>query len=151
MTVATMNSSQLAIASAEQMWSDDLASQGLGMAIEEIEPGRAVLSMEITSEMVNGHNIAHGGFIFTLADSAFAFSCNTYNEVTVAQGASIDFVRSAALGDQLRAEAVERSRGRSTGVYDVTVTRADGKIIACFRGKSFNLGKPILPENGDSE
>ena len=151
MTVDEMNASQLASASADHMWADDLAPQGLGMTIDEIEPGRAVLSMEITPEMVNGHNIAHGGFIFTLADSAFAFSCNTYNEVTVAQGATIDFVRSAVLGDCLRAEAQERSRGRRTGVYDVTVTRGDGKIIACFRGKSFNLGKPILPDNGESE
>lgn len=138
-------SQQLAEASAGQMYADDLASRGLGMEIESVGPGRAVLRMQVRPDMVNGHDICHGGFIFTLADSAFAFACNTYGFVTVAKGAAIEFVRPAQRGDSLRAEAKEISRGARTGIYDVEVRRQDGKLIACFRGSSFSSDRPIIP------
>jgi len=138
-------SQQLAEASAGRMYADDLASRGLGMEIESVAPGRAVLRMPVRADMVNGHDICHGGFIFTLADSAFAFACNTYGLVTVAKGASIEFVRPAQRGDTLRAEAKEISRGARTGIYDVEVRRQDGKLIACFRGSSFSSDRPIIP------
>ncbi|MCB1738870.1 MAG: hydroxyphenylacetyl-CoA thioesterase PaaI [Gammaproteobacteria bacterium] len=135
---------RLAVRCAQTMLGSDRATRDLGMQLVEVGPGRARLNMRIRDDMVNGHDVAHGGFIFTLADSAFAFACNTYDVVTVAQGASIEFVRSARRGNLLQAEAIERSRGRNTGVYDVTVTDEDDRIIACFRGKSFSLGRPIL-------
>lgn len=131
---------------AAQMYGDDRASRALDMRIETIAPGHAVLAMRVRADMVNGHDICHGGFIFTLADSAFAFACNTYDRVSVAQGASIDFVRPAMLGEELRAEAREVSRGARTGVYDVEVRRADGKLVACFRGKSFSSDRTICAE-----
>ncbi|MDP5227325.1 MULTISPECIES: hydroxyphenylacetyl-CoA thioesterase PaaI [Arthrobacter] len=135
----------LAKACADTMWSTDEASQGLGMALESVEPGQAVLTMTVRSDMVNGHGICHGGFISTLADSTFAFSCNTHNVVTVASGFEISFLESARLGDVLRAEGREVVlRGRS-GIYDVTVRRGD-TVIAVFRGRSRSLGRPILEE-----
>ena len=138
---------QLATDCAERMWSEDRASQSLGMQIVSVTPGHAVLTMPVREDMVNGHDICHGGFIFTLADSAFAFSCNTYNRVTVAQAAKIDFLRPAVKGDVLRAESREVHRGARTGVYDVEVRRADGKLIACFRGNSHSSDKPLIEEN----
>ncbi|MBO9704107.1 MAG: hydroxyphenylacetyl-CoA thioesterase PaaI [Arthrobacter sp.] len=127
------------------MWSTDQASKGLGMTLDRVEPGRAVLSMTVRAGMVNGHGICHGGFISTLADSTFAFSCNTRNVVTVAAGFEIDFLESAHLGDVLRADGREVVlRGRS-GIYDVTVRRGD-TVVALFRGRSRSLGRPILEE-----
>ncbi|WP_217640455.1 hydroxyphenylacetyl-CoA thioesterase PaaI [Arthrobacter woluwensis] len=127
------------------MWSTDRASKGLGMTLERVEPGRAVLSMTVRAGMVNGHGICHGGFISTLADSTFAFSCNTRNVVTVAAGFEIDFLEAAHLGDVLRADGREVVlRGRS-GIYDVTVRRGD-TVVALFRGRSRSLGRPILEE-----
>ena len=134
----------LAEACAARMYADDRASQGLGMRIDEVSPGRAVLSMSVREDMVNGHDICHGGFIFTLADSAFAFACNSFNRVTVAQGASIDFLRPATRGDRLRAEAKVVNQGSRTGVYDVEVRREDGKLIACFRGNSFSSDTALV-------
>jgi acyl-CoA thioesterase len=134
---------QLAEACAETMWADDLASRSLGMAIEMVAPGRSVLTMTVREEMVNGHDICHGGYIFLLADSAFAFACNTYDRLTVAQAAKIDFVRPALLGDELRATAHEVHRGARNGVYDVEVRRGDGKLIACFRGNSHSSDKTL--------
>lgn len=142
--MTTIDTAQrLAEACAETMWSDDLASRSLGMVIEAIAPGRAVLRMTVREEMVNGHDICHGGYIFLLADSAFAFACNTYDRLTVAQAAKIDFVRPALLGDELRAEAREVHRGARSGVYDVEVRRGDGKLIACFRGNSHSSDKTL--------
>ncbi|MGO4454208.1 hydroxyphenylacetyl-CoA thioesterase PaaI [Arthrobacter sp. RAF14] len=143
--VTVTDSRELARACADAMWSTDQASKGLGMALESVEPGRAVLSMTVRDVMVNGHGICHGGFIATLADSTFAFSCNTHNVVTVASGFEIDFLESAHLGDELRAEGREVVlRGRS-GIYDVTVRRGE-TVIAVFRGRSRSLGRPILEE-----
>ena len=123
----------LARACADAMLSRDHASQALGMMLEAARPGWARVSLSITESMVNGHAIAHGGVTFTLADSAFAFACNSRNEPNVALQASISYVAAARLGDVLVAEAQERSSKGRTGVYDVTVTRGD-ELVALFRG-----------------
>lgn len=136
----------LARACAEKMWAEDSASQGLGMAIRDIAAGHAVLTMEVRANMVNGHGLCHGGFIFTLADSAFAFACNTYNEMNVAQHCAVTFLRPARLGDTLIAEAVERTREGRSGIYDVCVRALDGSVIAEFRGHSRTLGKKFFPD-----
>ena len=135
----------LARACADAMWAGDAATQGLGMILEDVAPGRARISMTVRPEMVNGHEICHGGYISALADSAFAFACNTHGTVTVASGFEIDFLESARLGDRLVADGREVAlRGRS-GIYDVTVRRGE-TVIAEFRGRSRSLGRPILGE-----
>ncbi len=120
---------------AELMWARDAASQDIGMRIDDIGPGRATLSMEVEKRHTNGHAICHGGYIFTLADSAFAFACNSYNRLAVAQHNAITYLRPGKLGTRLVAEAAEVSRAGRTGIYDVIV-RADDKVIATFRGVS---------------
>jgi acyl-CoA thioesterase len=134
---------ELARASAEAMWSADTASRGLGMEIIEVAPGRAILTMTVGDAMLNGHAIAHGGYIFTLADSAFAFACNSYGERTVAVHCSISFIKSAAKGDRLVATAREVSRSGRSGIYDVSVA-IDGTVIAEFRGHSRTIGGSIV-------
>ncbi|MCR9218636.1 MAG: hydroxyphenylacetyl-CoA thioesterase PaaI [Alphaproteobacteria bacterium] len=135
----------IAEAAADAMFEKDNASRALGMAIEEVRPGYARLTMTVREDMVNGHAICHGGLIFTLADSAFAFGCNSYNKATVASGCEIAFVAPAKLGDRLTAECRERVlRGRS-GVYDIDVTNQDGETIAFFRGKSRQIKGEIVP------
>lgn len=124
---------------AELMWADDEASRALGMRLVEVTPGRAVLAMRIRPDMANGHGIAHGGFTFTLADSAFAFACNSHNRRTVAQGCDIAFLAPVHEGDVLEAEAVERWRQGRNGIYDVTVRRGDD-VVAEFRGRSREIG-----------
>ena len=126
------------------MWGNDVASQDLGMTIEVTKPGRAEARFEVRSNMVNGYDICHGGFIFTLADSAFAFACNTYNRITVAASASIEFVRPARLGDKLLATAAEVHRGGRTGIYDITVTNQDDDVVAIFRGRSHATREPVF-------
>lgn len=138
-------------ACAAAMYADDAASQALGIAIEEVTVGAATMSMTVTDSMVNGHGIAHGGYIFTLADTAFAFACNTYDEVTVAQGAEIDFIRPALRGDRLLATALEIHRGRRNGLYEVRVCREDGTLLAWFRGKSCGLARPILQSSNEEK
>ncbi|MFZ5689812.1 MAG: hydroxyphenylacetyl-CoA thioesterase PaaI [Pseudomonadota bacterium] len=140
-----MDAGEIARACAEAMWAEDSASKGLGMQLISVEPGRAVLAMTITEAMVNGHNIAHGGFIFTLADSTFAFACNTYNQRTVAQQCAITFLAPGKLGDRLIAKGVERNRSGRSGIYDITVTREDGTVIAEFRGHSRTIEGTLLP------
>jgi len=131
---------RLALSSSSQMWAADAASQSLGMRLGRVAPGAAVLSMAITPAMINGHGICHGGYIFTLADSAFAFACNTYGETVVAVGADINFITPARLGEELVATASERFRGGRSGLYDVTVvTRSEGRVVAEFRGRSRTL------------
>ena len=139
-----MTPEETARRSAEAMWAGDRASSGLGMSLDAVGPGTATLSMTIREDMVNGHAIGHGGYTFTLADSAFAFACNSRGTVTVASGFDVTFLESARLGDELVAVAVERSlRGRS-GLYDVTVTRSsDDTVIAEFRGRSRSTGRAI--------
>jgi len=133
---AALSSDDLARACADAMWKEDQASQGLGMAIVEVKAGEATLAMTIEPHMVNGQGIAHGGFIFLLADSTFAFACNTYNERVVAQHCAVSFLRPALLDDLLTARAKEIHRSGRSGIYDVTVTRSDGTMIAAFRGHS---------------
>jgi acyl-CoA thioesterase len=135
----------LARASADAMWQGDLASQSLGMAIDDIGPGRATLSMTVHDEMANGHKTCHGGFIFTLADSAFAFACNSYNQRTVAQMAAITFLAPAFAGDRLTATAHEVARAGRSGIYDIRVTNQDGRQIAEFRGHSRTVKGTHLP------
>jgi acyl-CoA thioesterase len=130
---------------ADAMYADDLASQQLGIEISEVSPGRAVARMRVSESMINGHKIAHGGFVFLLADSAFAFACNTYDVRTVAQSCDVSFLEPVRLGDVLEAEAVERVRRGRNGVYDVTVRR-DGQVIAEFRGRSRTVGGSLLSE-----
>jgi acyl-CoA thioesterase len=129
--------------SAAAMWAGDRASQGLGIHISAVSPGRATASMRISDEMVNGHAIAHGGYVFLLADTAFAFACNTYGEATVARAADIAFVAPVQVNDELVAVAEERSRSGRNGVYDVTVRRSGGEVVAEFRGHSRGLGRPL--------
>jgi acyl-CoA thioesterase len=133
----------IAEASARSMYAQDRASQALGMRILEIRPGYARLGMTVREDMVNGHQLCHGGLIFTLADSAFAFACNTYDAVTVASSGSIEFLLPARLGDELTAIADERSRSKRTGVYDVAVRNQRGECVALFRGRSHEIGGRI--------
>ena len=139
----------IARACAQAMWKEDDASKGLGMEILEVGPGRATLAMTIQPHMVNGQRIAHGGFIFTLADSAFAFACNTYNERVVAAQGNITFIRPGKLGDRLIAKAREISRNGRSGIYDVTVT-SGATVIAEFRGHSRSIGGPWLPADDEN-
>jgi acyl-CoA thioesterase len=144
---ATLSPDDLARACADAMWKEDDASKGLGMEIVDVGPGRATLSMTVQPHMVNGQRIAHGGFIFTLADSAFAFACNTHNERVVAAQGNITFIRPGKLGDRLVATAREISRNGRSGIYDVRVT-ADDVVIAEFRGHSRSIGGTWLPAGG---
>ncbi|WP_435105083.1 hydroxyphenylacetyl-CoA thioesterase PaaI [Arhodomonas sp. AD133] len=144
-TVERLSPQALAERCAQAMWDDDLASQGLGMELVAIRPGYARLTMPVRSDMVNGHDNCHGGFIFTLADSAFAFACNYTNQVTVAQGASIDYLAPAKRGDVLIATGEECKRGGRTGVYDIRVENQDGRVIALFRGKSYQTKAQLVP------
>lgn len=139
-----MDPLQLAQACAEHMYADDLASQQLGIEIEVVAPGEVVARMAVREDMVNGHDACHGGYIFTLADTAFAFACNAYNQVSVAASASIDFISAARSGELLIARATEVHRGRRGGVYDVRVSGPDGRLVAEFRGRAAALGKPLL-------
>ncbi len=132
--------------SAREMLQGDTASQSLGMIITEIAPGCATLTMPVTGAMLNGHGICHGGYIFTLADSAFAFACNTYNQRTVAQQNQITYLAPGQPNDTLTARAVEVSRTGRSGIYDVTVTASDGTALALFRGLSRTIKGQIFPE-----
>jgi acyl-CoA thioesterase len=140
-----MDAAALARACADALWAEDNASRSLGMEIVLVEPGQAVLTMTVTDAMVNGHNICHGGFIFTLADSAFGFACNTYNQRTVAQHCAVTFINPARLGDRLIARATERQRAGRSGIYDVLVTREEGFVIAEFRGHSRTIDGELVP------
>jgi acyl-CoA thioesterase len=146
---ATLSSDDLARACAEAMWKEDDASQGLGMEILEIKAGEATLAMTVKPHMVNGHNIAHGGFIFLLADSAFAFACNSHNERAVAAQCNISFIKPGKLGDRLVATAREISRTGRSGIYDVRVS-VDDTAIAELRGHSRTIGGAWVPANADA-
>jgi len=141
---AILSPDDLARACADAMWKEDGASQGLGMEILEVKAGQAVLTMTIRPHMVNGHGIAHGGFIFTLADSAFAFACNSHNQRTVAAQCNISFIRPGKLGDTLVARAREISRTGRSGIYDVRVTVND-TVVAELRGHSRTIGGALVP------
>lgn len=138
---------QLAEHVRDGMFANDRASKALGMRIVEVGPGRAVLEMEVRDSMVNGHDLCHGGLIATLADSAFAFACNSYNELTVASGFSIDILAPGKLGDVLTARCTEVSKSGRTGVYDAVVTNQRGERVAIFRGRSYTMkGKPAVAD-----
>jgi len=140
-----MTPEELAKACAAKMWEQDTASQALGMVLDHVEAGQARLTMTVTATMANGHGTCHDGYLFTLADSAFAFACNTYNQVTVAQQCSVTFIGPAHAGDRLTAEAREVSRSGRSGIYDVTITNHHGEKIAEFRGNSRTIKGTILP------
>ncbi|WP_121634107.1 hydroxyphenylacetyl-CoA thioesterase PaaI [Tropicibacter alexandrii] len=141
-----MTPQERAKASAEAMWATDTASQKMGMTIKEIAPGRAVLSMQVADWMLNGHRICHGGFIFTLADSAFAFACNSYNAVTVAQENQITFLAPGQPGERLTATCTETAKTGRSGVYDVVVTGEDGRKVALMRGLSRTVRGTLFDE-----
>ena len=129
---------------AEAMYKNDAASQGLGIRIEIPGAGEAVAHMTVREDMVNGFGVCHGGLLFTLADTAFAFACNAYDDVTVAAAASIDFLRPARLGDELRAVAREDYRGSKSGFYTVEVRNGGDDVVAVFRGRSASRGERLL-------
>lgn len=142
-----MSDLQLARACAETMYAKDVSSQSLGITIDIPAVGEAVATMTVRDDMANGFAICHGGYVFNLADTAFAFACNAYNNQTVAAGATIDFLRPARVGEQLTAEAREEYRGQRRGFYSVAVSNQDGESIALFRGRSVSLGDPINAES----
>ena len=130
------------------MYERDPASQALGMKLDAIRPGYAQMSMRVRADMLNGHATCHGGFIFMLADSAFAFACNSHNFNTVGAGCTIDYLAPGREGDVLVADAVEQALAGKTGVYDVTVKNEEGRTIALFRGKSHRVSG-MVAELGD--
>jgi acyl-CoA thioesterase len=134
-----MDAQQLAQAVAEAMWAQDQASQALGMRLDAVGPGTATLSMLIRADMLNGFALCHGGLIGTLADSAFAFACNSGNQLTVASGYSIDIVAGAREGDRLQAQARQVAGTGRTGLYDVQVRNQRDELIAEFRGRAYRL------------
>lgn len=131
-----MTPQQIAVRCAEIMWPDDHAARGLGMEIVAVAPGAATLCMKVRPDMVNGHGTCHGGFIFAVADSTFAYACNSYNHRAVAAGVDINFLAPAHLGDLLTAHGHARHQGGRSGVYDIEVTNQDGKLVAVFRGRA---------------
>ena len=146
MTTQSMSDQQRAEASAQAMWNEDRASQWLGMKIDSVGPGHATLSMAVARQMTNGHDSCHGGFIFALADSAFAFACNSHNQRAVAQMVQITYIAPAHHGDILTAQAREVSRRGRSGIYDIRVTNQHGDHIAEFRGHSRTVKGTLVPE-----
>ena len=129
---------------ARTMWAGDKASKALGMKVEIRDVGSATASMTVREDMVNGFDVCHGGLLFALADTAFAFACNAYDRKTVAASGNIEFLRPAKLGDQLRAVAAEEHRGRRTGYYKVRIDNQDGELVALFRGRSISGAEQLL-------
>jgi acyl-CoA thioesterase len=138
------DAAEIARLSADAMWSGDKASQGLGMEVLEVGSGWARLAMIVTERMLNGHGSCHGGFIFSLADSAFAFACNSHGQPSVAQHCTITYVAPGRLGMRLIADAQERQRGERSGIYDITVRDETGTVIAEFRGHSRTLPGSLI-------
>ncbi len=145
--MAGLSVDELARACAESMYARDVASQSLGIQIEEVKAGFARVTMSIRDDMLNGYQICHGGFLFALADTAFAYACNSYNRLSLAQSCSIDFVRPGQAGEELYAQAEERSRQGRTGLYDITVSRADGEVLAHFRGRSYSIKGEVIADS----
>lgn len=138
------NPNEVARACADAMMESDAASRGLGIEVCDVGPGTSTLSMHVRDDMVNGHGICHGGFIFLLADSAFAFACNAYDERTVAASCDISFVNPASRDNVLTARVTETYRQGRNGIYDAVVTDQNNKVIAIFRGKSRTIGGKII-------
>jgi acyl-CoA thioesterase len=143
---AQLNAQAIAERVADVMYKDDIAAQHLGIRIEEVGPGYSKLTMTVGPEMINGHDICHGGMTFSLADTAFAYACNSRNEATVAAGCSIEFLAPAMKGTKLTAVARETAKRGRQGVYDMTVTDDDGNVIAVMRGKSASLRRPVFED-----
>ena len=139
-----MDALEQARACADRMYENDKASRALGIRIEIPEPGSAIATMTVREDMANGFDICHGGLIFTLADTAFAFACNAYNDVTVAGSGTVEFLRPAFVGDELRAVALEEHRGRRSGVYAVEVVNQRDEFVALFRGRAVARGQSLL-------
>jgi acyl-CoA thioesterase len=144
-----MDSGEIAQRCAASMFARDKASQALGIVVETSGAGNASARMEVSDSMINGLGVCHGGYIFLLADSAFAFACNAYDRVTFAASATIEFVVSARLGDLLVAEARERYRGKRAGIYDVSVHNQDGQLVALFRGRSKTTEARVISDDSD--
>ena len=145
---ATAQARDLARRVGEAMFADDRASRDtMGMELLACEPGRALMRMAVQERHLNGHRICHGGFIFTLADSTFAFACNSHNRVTVAAGCSIEFLRPGQLGDVLTCEGLEQTLSGRHGIYDMKVTNQHGQVVAMFRGKSAQIQGTVVPED----
>lgn len=142
-----MTEQERARRSAEAMWATDQASPGLGMVLEDIGPGMARMAMVVEPRMLNGHGICHGGFIFALADSAFAFACNTHNRLAVAQTNQITYLDPGQQGERLTAEAQEISLTGRTGITDVRITGGDGRLVALFRGQSRQIAGSHFEED----
>jgi acyl-CoA thioesterase len=142
-----MDAQTLAAQVGAAMYAGDVASKDtMGMELVACEPGRAVMRMAVRELHLNGHRICHGGFIFTLADSTFAFACNSRNRVTVASGGSIEFLKPGQLGDLLTCEGMERVLQGRHGIYDMTVTNQRGEVVAVLRGKSAQIQGTVIPE-----
>ena len=140
-----VNAFDIATAVRDAMLRDDHATRMLGIRIEAVGPGTCTATMTVREDMLNGHAICHGGLVTTLADSAFAFACNAYNEVTVASGFDVNLLAASHLGDVLTAQAVEIARSGRTGVYDITVSNQRGQAVAAFRGRSYSVrGKAVV-------
>ena len=142
----TRDAVEIAQLRADAMWTEDKASRAMGMKVDKVGPGLAVLSMSVGNNMVNGHGFCHGGYLFSLADSAFAFASNSHNQRHVAQHCQISYLAPGRLGMRLVAEARERHRGDRNGVYDVTVRTEAGEVIAEFRGHSRSIPGTLVPE-----
>jgi acyl-CoA thioesterase len=142
-TSASQQAQRLAEQSAQTLYERDRASQALGMRLDAVRPGWARVVMTVRADMLNGHHLCHGGIVFALADSAFAFACNSYNESTVAAAAAIDFLAGARAGDELTAEASELWRTRRNGIYEITVTNQRGERVALFRGRSYRIAGEV--------
>jgi acyl-CoA thioesterase len=147
MNHSKLSPAELAAKVGQAMFSVDAASKDfLQMELVSCEPGRAVMRMKVREPMLNGHKICHGGLIFTLADSTFAFACNSHNKVTVAAGCSIEFLKPAHLGDVLTCEGVEQMLQGRHGIYDMRVSNQKGEVVAMFRGKSASIQGTVIPE-----
>ncbi len=140
-----MSEQELAERCAEAMYARDVAARAMGITVESVGPGRSRLTMTVRGDMLNGHAVCHGGFIFMFADTAFAYACNSRNAMTFAQNCSIDFVSPAQEGDVLIAVAEEHHQFSRTGLYDVTVLRDNSQVVARFRGRSYRVRGTILP------
>ncbi len=141
----TMTDEELAQACADSMYSRDSAARELGIKILSAGPGESRVTMNVEARMLNGHGVCHGGFIFALADTAFAYACNSRNSVNLAQSCSIDFISPALQGDVLTATADQHHQFSRTGLYDITVARVSGEVVARFRGRSYRVKGTILP------
>jgi acyl-CoA thioesterase len=142
-----MNDLKTARACAAKLYANDRASQALGIEIEIPETGAAAATMTVREDMVNGFDLCHGGLIFTLADTAFAYACNAYNDITVAGAGTVDFLRPAFLGDELKAVALEEHRGKRGGVYAVEVVNQQGEFVALFRGRAISRGEALIGDD----